>query len=70
MSDDGWGSRKLWAMFTAMALIFAGFWMCKDRNGVFGEYVAGILTAGGLFKAANLIEKIKLGGGSSDASKP
>ena len=43
----------------AMGLIVFGFCMCHDRNAVFGEFVAGILTAAGLFKAANLVEKLK-----------
>jgi hypothetical protein len=57
--DDGWKSRKLWTAVFAMSLIVAGFVLCKDRNAVFGDYVAGILTAAGLFKAANLVEKLK-----------
>lgn len=59
MSDDGWKSRKLWAMVAAMALIMGGFWMCKDRNAAFTTFVGGILTSAGLFKAANLVEKLK-----------
>jgi hypothetical protein len=59
--SDGWKSRKLWTAVLAMGLILTGFVLCKDRNAIFGEYVAGILTAAGLFKAANLVEKLKSG---------
>lgn len=57
--NDGWKSRKLWTMFTAMALITGGFVMCKDRNAAFLTFTSSILTSAGLFKAANLVEKLK-----------
>lgn len=48
----------MWTGFVAMGCIVAGFVLCQDRNAAFGYYTAGILTAAGLVKAANLVEKI------------
>lgn len=57
MTGDGWKSKKLWTTVLAMGLIVWGFHVSGHPRELFGEFVMGILTASGIYKAANVIEK-------------
>lgn len=59
MKTDGWRSTKLWTALSAMGLIMAGFCLCKDRNAAFWAFVTGQLAAAGVYKVANLAEKLR-----------
>lgn len=66
MSDDGWRSRKLWVAVLAEAMIFGGFVLTGHPRDLFATYCTAVLAAAGLFKAANLVEKL----GGKAASGP
>jgi hypothetical protein len=54
-NTDGWKSRKLWTTILAMGLICWGFHVAGHPHDLYGEFVMGILTASGIYKAASVL---------------